>query len=371
MAIAAPANGENGLLAGKVYLYSGATGALIRSYLGENAGDRFGERLSGEFDLHHDGRGELLIGSLNYSPQKPRAGRAYLYAGQDGALLRTFDGENAADQLGMRLKTLPDLNDDRIPEIAVSAIYHDANGSDSGRVYIYSGATFDLLYQYSGDRAGDRLGRVVQSLGDLNGDGYDDFAIGAPFASTDEQGVDVGRVYVYSGRNGSLMLRLTGEAAGDQFGYSVNHAGDVNGDGLPDFTVGAVYNDAGGLDAGAAYIYLGSPLYLSHTRLRVGLSGSILITGATPGETVYLLASFAGQGDGPAVPMLGGLRVNLLRPIFLYASQGTDENGAVEFGATASSQFAGMTVYFQAVVRRGLNGQDSVKSNTIAPYIEP
>lgn len=369
--ISAPSNDENGDLAGKVYLYSGATGQLIRSYLGEYAGDMFGERVWGDFDLDGDRRAELLIGSLNHSPLRPRAGRVYLYSGADGSLIRTFDGERRGDQLGMRLKTLGDLNADGRPEIAMSAIYHDGVGQDSGRVYLYSGATLELLYQYSGERAGDRIGRVVQEVRDLNGDGFNDFAIASPFVTTPQHGAEVGQVSVYSGRDGSLMLRITGEAAGDQFGYSLNDAGDVNGDGLPDFTVGAVYNDAGGPDAGAAYVFLGSPLYLSHTRLQAGQNGTLTVTGAAPDEYLHLLLSLTGQGDGPRILGLGGLRLDLLPPIIERGSRRANAAGQVDFTGLVPADLGGVTIYLQAIARRGSRGRDSVKSNPIAPTIEP
>lgn len=369
VAISAPSNSENGDLAGKVYVYSGATGELIRSYLGENPGDMFGERIWGEFDLDGDGRGELLIGTIKYGPEAPGAGRAYLYSGADGSLIRTFDGEAAGDEFCSRLKTIGDLDGDGVPEIAVSAFYHDGSAVDSGRVYVYSGRTLDLLYQVSGERAGDRLGRVVQDLGDINGDGYDDFALASPFISTPEQGAQVGRVLVLSGRDGSTLLRLTGEAARDHFGYSVNSAGDVNGDGLPDFTVGAVYNDEGGPDAGAAYIFLGSPLYLSHTRLQSGQVGSVIVTGAEPFEAVRLLASLAGSGQGPRVRELGGLQLDLLPPIFEFAVVPAGPDGRADFTGIIAQGLGGRRVYLQAVARRSSRGRDSVKSNFIAPLI--
>ena len=73
-------------------------------------------------------------------------------------------------------------------------------------------------------------------------------------------GTNAGRAYIYFG--GSMMdniadVTLTGAAAGDYFGYSVSTAGDVNGDGYCDVIVGACYNDAGGSNAGRAYIYFG------------------------------------------------------------------------------------------------------------------
>ncbi|MBL0108386.1 MAG: FG-GAP repeat protein [Ignavibacteria bacterium] len=92
----------------------------------------------------------------------------------------------------------------------------------------------------------------------MNGDGYSDVIVGAPFNNAG--GTDAGRAYIYFG--GSAMnnvadLIMTGEAAGDQFGSSVSSAGDVNGDGYSDVIVGAILNDAGGTGAGRAYIYFG------------------------------------------------------------------------------------------------------------------
>jgi len=90
----------------------------------------------------------------------------------------------------------------------------------------------------------------------VNNDGYDDLIVGAAFK--DLGGLDAGRAYVYSGQSGALLYTITGEAAGDFFG-SVSAAGDVNNDGYADLIVGAYHNDAGGEEAGRAYVYLGLP----------------------------------------------------------------------------------------------------------------
>ena len=55
------------------------------------------------------------------------------------------------------------------------------------------------------------------------------------------------------------LIAPTGAVASDQFGISVSSAGDVNGDGYADVIVGAQWNDAGGTDAGRAYVYFGGP----------------------------------------------------------------------------------------------------------------
>ena len=110
----------------------------------------------------------------------------------------------------------------------------------------------------TGEAAGDNFGFSVSTAGDVNGDGYSDVIVGAYY--NDAGGSNAGRSYIYFG--GTLMdntadVIMTGEAAGDYFGYSVSTAGDVNGDGYSDVIVGAYSNDAGGSDAGRAYIYFG------------------------------------------------------------------------------------------------------------------
>lgn len=109
----------------------------------------------------------------------------------------------------------------------------------------------------------DGYGSAVSRVGDLNGDGVGDFAVGAPFA--DEGGFDAGAVFAVSGADRSLIRVHLGEAVNDRFGASLAAVPDVDGDGLTDLLVGAPLNDQAGNKAGKANLYSGAPAGLSAT----------------------------------------------------------------------------------------------------------
>ena len=174
---------------------------------------------------------------------------------------RFFTGQAAGDRFGISVSTAGDVNGDGYSDIIVGAPFNDAGGNDAGRAYIYFGGTSmdniaDVIM--TGEAADDRFGFPVSTAGDVNGDGYNDVIVGAIF--NDAGGNTAGRAYIYFGgtsMDNNVDVTMTGEAAGDFFGISVSTAGDVNGDGYSDVIVGAYFNDAGGSDAGRAYIYFG------------------------------------------------------------------------------------------------------------------
>lgn len=158
-----------------------------------------------------------------------------------------------------------------------------------------------------GDTAGDTVGSSVANVGDINGDGIDDFVVGARGA--DPTGDITGAAYVIYGRTGgrSLTLDLTGlaasdgfaivgDAVGDQFGSGVSAAGDVNNDGINDIIIGATRGNDGGLDAGEAYVIYG----------QAGATRGTLDVGALTqsdgfqliGDAPYDYAGFSVSGGG-------------------------------------------------------------------------
>jgi FG-GAP repeat len=170
-----------------------------------------------------------------------------------------------------RAQGLCDLDGDG----AAERIEGDSRGVIRGRrvgtAIVVHGKTGRTLFTFAGDSTGDRFGWSVGIAGDVDGDGVVDFVVGAPL--DDVGGRSSGSVFVFSGRDGSQLYRFTGSAAGQQFGYSVAAAGDVNGDGHADIRAGAPFADVGGRNAG-------------FTRVLSGKDGSVLRTvhGAKPNE---------------------------------------------------------------------------------------
>ena len=128
----------------------------------------------------------------------------------------------------------------------------------------------------NGIAAYDFSGVSVSSAGDVNGDGIDDLIIGAFRA--DPNGSESGQSYVVFGNstgfsptldlstlNGTNGFILNGIAAGDQSGISISSAGDVNGDGIDDLIIGAIFADPNGYSSGQSYVVFGNSTGFSPT----------------------------------------------------------------------------------------------------------
>jgi FG-GAP-like repeat/FG-GAP repeat/Tetratricopeptide repeat len=163
---------------------------------------------------------------------------------EDVKILREWDGEAANDQFGWIARQIGDVDGDGVPDFVTSAPTSAAGGAFAGRVYVYSTKSGKLLWKVDG-HAGDRLGIGIEAAGDTNGDGIPDVIASAPGA---------GKAYILSGKDGSTLVTLAAEDKGDSFGRHVSTAGDVNGDGFADVFVGAPGHNKG---TGAAYVFSG------------------------------------------------------------------------------------------------------------------
>jgi hypothetical protein len=150
---------------------------------------------------------------------------------------------------------------------------------------------------FHGNRPADKLGSSIATIGDINGDGDPDFALGAP--SNDSSFIDAGRVYIMTAVESSIedaQVTFNGETIKDAFGSSVDSAGDVDGDGLADVLIGAPGFDGGGLNSGKAYLFFGANLWGGG---EIPLeSADFEFVGSDPYEEVGLAAAGAGDMDG-------------------------------------------------------------------------
>jgi len=154
----------------------------------------------------------------------------------DAVALVSLTGEAPTDFFGFASENLGDLDGDGANDFIVGAPSSAAGGSLSGRAYVYSGRTGAVLNVVTG-AANERFGYGVASAGDTNGDGVGDYVVGGPGILNPPTPMH-GRVTLYSGATHAVLQEWSGDVD-SFFGADVNAAGDVDGDGRGDVIVGA------------------------------------------------------------------------------------------------------------------------------------
>ncbi len=196
--------------------------------------------------------------------------------------LHVLEGEAAGDQFGWVSSPVPDVDGDGVPELLVSAPFHDSGGANAGRLYLFDGRTGIERFHVDG-ATGEQFGHSVRDAGDLDGDGIGDLIAGGP-------GGVPGVARVLSGTDGSEIHELRIGLAADSFGYSVSGAGDVDLDGVPDLAIGAPREDTAGIDAGRVLVVSGAD---GTTVLRTFLGAA---AGNTFGTSLANLGDVTGDG---------------------------------------------------------------------------
>jgi hypothetical protein len=227
---------------GLARIYSTATWTKLREHTSAIFDAAFGSSVARLADTDGDGVAEVLIGSPWEVVGSGTRGRVYVYSGKSGSLLRKIQLAGA-NGLGVCVADVGDVDGDGVHDVGAGAPYTAAPYPYAGAGYVFSGADGSLLrewdgasqYEYHGPYSygyyGDHFGRAIGAAGDFDGDGVADVWVAS------ERGI-TGPAYlhVFSGATGTTLRTML---ATDEL-VAATDLGDVTGDGLTDFAAGGV-----------------------------------------------------------------------------------------------------------------------------------
>jgi hypothetical protein len=276
---------------------------------GSQGGDHFGTALDGGFDFDNDGFDDLAVGAPDNPGAGQRAGQVLLFRGgasPSTTPAATLPGEQAEDQFGRSVRRAGDVNNDGFGDVVVGAPQPFA--SNAGRAYVILGrgdGGTPVRLTLAGTLGGSRFGWSVAGGGDLDGDGFDDVAVGAPrhnFGAANS-----GAVFVFRGgapMNAVSDAQVGGRAAGDEMGTSVTIAGDWNRDGRSDLAAGGPLSDEGANAAGEVNLWLGAfPL---DTGSREVVTGPRFVAGFAAEDHFGRAVDFVDYNGDGYFELLGG-----------------------------------------------------------------
>lgn len=230
-------------------------GRLIQVWNGENAGDQFGWVARSLNDVNGDGVADVLTCAPFLKDENLPCGRIYVYSGKDGSLIRQHDGA-AGDLLGLSVSAVGDLDRDGRTDYAASATQPRTG---AGKVVIWSGRTGEVLRTLLDPSAkpgdvGWNFGREIAEAGDWNQDGWPDLAVTAPQAPG-PAGEQEGKAQIRSGRDGAVLAEVWGKQAGGQFGTCLTASATPLGLSEPILVVGAM--EQGPQQEGRVHVFHG------------------------------------------------------------------------------------------------------------------
>lgn len=259
---------------------------------GAKVNDFAGTSARGAGDVNGDGLADVVVGAFGSDPNGGLSGETFVVFGRGAGKpveLQTLSmglgagfairGEAMSDFSGSAVSGAGDVNGDGLADVIIGAYGSDIEGDTSGRAYVVFGKTsvtpVELTavaagtggFVIDGEQIADQVAGAVSGAGDVNGDGLEDVLVGS--ARIDAVGEDSGRAYVVFGKQDGQPVKLSavvggtggfaidGQQVRDYAGFTLDAAGDVNGDGLDDVIVGAYGANPAGDVSGRAYVVFG------------------------------------------------------------------------------------------------------------------
>ena len=311
---------------GRVHGWSGATGTVLWTTDGADAGDRFGTTLARVGDWDGDGLEDVAVGAPGSSSLP---GEMQILSAATGLPLAVIDGLLAGDSFGSAVAGGGDWDGDGVADVAVGAPDFDFFGVDSGYVRVYSGSDGAPLATLYGGTPGGGFGRALAAIPDRDGDGRDEWLI------AERTSGGVGGLVVVSGGVGAPLDQWSQPGAGPDWGAELAADRDLDGDGVPEILVGDPSANGG---AGAVWVYDGASFAIlrNHT-------GS---PGAQLGHAVAFVGDLNGDGQGdyllgaPGFTNADGVRVGRIRGF--DGGSGGDLQAALGAIGLGSESFEGM-----------------------------
>ncbi|MCA9545217.1 MAG: FG-GAP repeat protein [Myxococcales bacterium] len=349
-----------GTRGGSAWLFPGGLGAeapLALEGFNQHSGyDLLGWRVGSAGDFDGDGHGDFAV--VGRSDERPggipgifvRDGDC-LPRRNDGGAIYIFRGGPAVDAqpdwvyyhdvTGANLHELAatDVNGDGRSDLILGSHFWDADGgNDAGGAVIILGRgpagegqvqmICDTAWQATGGTVSEHLGRRVAALGDLDGDGCGEVAIGVPLYDPPGR-ANAGAVYLVRGFGGrgcpanAQVVRIVANDANAQFGTSVA-AGDLDGDGVPELAVGGIGLQSNGVGAGGVWVLPGTWLaalegeaFDDAPEVALGDADGQVLTGRVAGERFGAAVAIGGGllavgtplTDEEGVPGVGGVNI--------------------------------------------------------------
>jgi hypothetical protein len=385
IAVGAGGDDDGGDKQGAVYLLMLNPDGSVKSHtkISETSGgfggnlmnqDHFGFTLSNLGDLDGDGTSDLIVSAVFDDDGGFDAGAVWiLFLKPDGTVktqkkISNLHGNlgnvlDPLDEFGRDVVNIGDLDGDGVTDVAVGAFGDGDGGPNTGAVWILflaptgnvkSSAKISATSGgFTGNLTpGSRFGSAVEPVGDLDGDGIQDLAVGASrgplFAVGDNRAF-----ILFLERDGTVKDHVEigngsggfpgGLEDGDRFGTSLANLGDLDGDGVPELAVGANGDDDGGLDRGAVHLLFlegkataafthlepgipgaaGMPLLSGDSTLVPGSEGAIHVSNGAPFEECYILFGFSLL----SLPFKGG--VLYAAPDVIFPPLGLDGMGGI------------------------------------------